>query len=644
MSTNQVNASRRTFVKLSAASMAALMLQGSGFALADESMAQELKFTPGTYSALAEGKNEPFEVEVTFSEDAITEISIPGHAETRYISDMALEKIPSQIVEYQSLNIDSVTGATITSNAIMTAVRDCVEQAGGATEVLEEAQGPEQSTETVELDADLVVIGAGASGMAAAVASALNGAKSVIVFEKTSNMGGNCMVSGGFFVYPAAPDELRPEMTDGLRNHFERVLENAAELGISPDAIAAVQQDYDDYYAAGNTRVYDSLDFYAIDQAILSQHLDLEVMRKQGEIAHNYAEWLTELGFNWRACMPIAGFQWPNWSACADTPLGTGEGFFDIERKVIEENNLPVTLLPLTPANELIVEDGRVVGAKGVSDDGTTYVVHASTGVILASGGYAGNADMIKELDTYWGFEEDDIIPTTNAYGHTGDGIHMATTAGAALEGCELTMMLPYADLKDFSSKTAIGDAGNILIVNSEGRRYVDETADRYTLTKAMMQQTNQIGWTVVAGNTCLFEGDRTSQGVRIDTLIERGQLFKGETIAELAEACGMDPAVLEETVATYNAYAEAGVDKEFGRVSFNENSPLLEPPYYASPRTWAAHITEGGLIVDEDYRVLDTKGTPIEGLYAIGEVVNQQAGIGVMGDGLNLAKKLFTA
>ena len=224
-------------------------------------MAQELKFTPGTYSALAEGKNEPFEVEVTFSEDAITEISIPGHAETRYISDMALEKIPSQIVEYQSLNIDSVTGATITSNAIMTAVRDCVEQAGGATEVLEEAQGPEQSTETVELDADLVVIGAGASGMAAAVASALNGAKSVIVFEKTSNMGGNCMVSGGFFVYPAAPDELRPEMTDGLRNHFERVLENAAELGISPDAIAAVQQDYDDYYAAGNTRVYDSLDF-----------------------------------------------------------------------------------------------------------------------------------------------------------------------------------------------------------------------------------------------------------------------------------------------------------------------------------------------------------------------------------------------
>ena len=145
-------------------------------------------YTPGTYSATVTGMKE-MTVTVTFDADAITDIQLE-HEETPGIGVPVCDTMPGQIIELQGLGIDAVSGATLTSNAILEGVADCVEQAGGDVEALKAVKPEVVKEADEELTADVVVIGAGGAGMAAAV-TANQAGKSVIVIEKTASMGGN---------------------------------------------------------------------------------------------------------------------------------------------------------------------------------------------------------------------------------------------------------------------------------------------------------------------------------------------------------------------------------------------------------------------------------------------------------------------
>lgn len=636
--------SRRGVIRLSAAGLAAMVIGGNGIGMrelwADQS---EQMYTPGTYEAIAHGKWMPFEVRTTFDEHSIVSVDIGEHHETGYITDSTFEELPAAIVQNQSLSIDTVTGATITGYAILEAVADCVRQAGGDPEALKASQAIGDSDEVVEIDTELVIAGAGAAGMACAVAAVQQGAKDVIVLEKTSNMGGNALVSGGFLGYPCAPQDIRPQMTDGLRDYFASVLDYAKEHGVDPAFVQAVQDEYDEYYAAGNTTVFDSIDFYALDQ-MMGVGTDYKVTKARAGAFIEFNEWLTSLGYEWGVCTPIAGFPYPRWSRCAWTSGDTASGVFDTYSGAIDEANMPIMLMPLTPAKELMVEDGKVVGIVAVAEDGTTYKIRSSKGVVLATGGYSGNSDLIHELDTYWGFEPDAYIPTDNTYGHTGDGLLMAVEAGAQGDTVGLTMCLSFVDPVDMSVQTNIADADKVMSVNCEGRRYVNEAADRYTLSAAMMAQPGQMGFNISSGDNTVVVDGCNANGFPIDWLVERGSAYVADSLSELAQLCGFDEEVFASTVETYNKAVENGLDEEFGRAVFAPDCVIKTPPFYAVPRAWCAHITIGGVAVDEGCRALTPRGSVVDGLYCVGEVANQQAGITVMGDAYALARNIFSA
>lgn len=176
--------------KLTAALLVFLMMVMTG--------AMALAYTEGTYTATAQGNNGPVTVSVTFSADAITDVTVVEHSETAGLSDRPIAEIPAAIVENQSLAVDTVSGATNSSNAILTAVADCVAQAGGDVEALKAVAVEKAPVEDVEATYDVVVLGGGGAGLTASITAAQNGAK-VILVEKAGSLGGNTLIAGQGF-------------------------------------------------------------------------------------------------------------------------------------------------------------------------------------------------------------------------------------------------------------------------------------------------------------------------------------------------------------------------------------------------------------------------------------------------------------
>ena len=189
--------------------------------------------------------------------------------------------------------------------------------------------------------------------------------------------------------------------------------------------------EYDDYYAAGTTKVFDSMKYAALDYR-LTDGVTIEHWLNYTTMLANYDTWLSEIEFPWKPLIGIVGVPWPRWSSAEGGHCG--DGFFDTYTKTIDAENLPIQIMSLTAANELITDGKKVVGVVGVCDDGTTYNVSSDRGVILATGGFSGNSEMLLDYNMTWDWEGKTALNTTNAYGHTGDGIAMALSADAQLD------------------------------------------------------------------------------------------------------------------------------------------------------------------------------------------------------------------
>ena len=643
---NQANVSRRAFVRAGSAAVASAALFGVAGCSPQLSDTDETPnavpgalFTAGTYTATGNGRKGDITVELTCSDTAIESVAITDHGETERIAAPAFEKIPADIVEFQSLGVDTVTGATLSSMGVLTAVEECVRQAGGDVSALKSAPTRELSTDTVELDCDLAVVGAGISGMAAALAAAQHGAK-VVVFEKSSSMGGNALVSGGFLEYVNAPAELRAETNDGYNQIFQEILDFNREDGTDPAAIEAVQKQWDDYYAEGNTKLFCSTEFQAMQLHMLEgntfDYFDAYTKDVAGGVA-----WLDEMNYPWMPLCAIPGYNWPYFSNSTEDV--NGEGYFNLFEREME--GLDLQILFATPAEELIVENGKVTGAKGTCTDGTSYTVHAKDGVIIASGGYAENQEMLKEHDKMWNWDQLSTFHCDNNYGHTGDGIRMAMDAGAAFEELPFNQMIfPFVDTVLFMTETTVGTTNESLYVNKEGKRFCDESGSRTDMTVALMNQTDGVGFQVVDHDSSMITDGHTHTNMDVEYAIEKGILYRADTLEELADLMGVDKATFMQTVKDYNTMASTYEDPEFGRASFGPNALLDTPPFYASPRTWAMHITLDGLAVDNEHRALDAAGKPIEGLYAVGEAACGGRGVSSLGSGYALAARIYGA
>lgn len=602
-----------------------------------------LTFTPGTYTATGDGKFGPIEVSATFTEDALTDISFGNHEETERVSDRAFAEIPSVILEQQALGVDTVTGCTLTSMAIVSAVTDCVQQAGGDVAAMEKNyQPPALSTEVVDLECDFVIAGAGAAGMGAAVGAAQAGASKIIVLEKGSNVGGNALVSGGYLEYVHAPAALRVPMSDELTRQLEADLANPIASEIPADELQKIKDKYAAWQASGDDTLFDCEELMALQECLLYGPEGYYESLDFAQCVSAFDAFLDENGFAWKPCIGIVGYPWPHWSAPDDGFCG--QGYFNFFDKQIDENDYPVEVMLNTPVTELLKEGDKVVGFVAVAEDGTTYRVRANRGALLATGGFSGNPDMLREYNTLWPWDEGTTLMTTNVYGHHGDGIKLAQAEGAELALMDSLMMFPFADVKNGCDETTVGADTDCLLVNAKGERFIDETLDRYTMTEALMQQPDAMLFLISDKDTSRVEGEYSYYGRSIQRLIDQGQLYRADTLEELAQQMGCDPATLKATVERYNDIARSGEDPDFGRMIFTPDSPIENPPFYASPRTWAAHITEGGVVTDETACVLREDGTPIEGLYAAGEITVGMSGVSSMALGYACGTGLFSA
>lgn len=529
-------------------------------------------FTAGTYQATVQAHNGDLSVEVVVDEETIQSVVILDHNESVGIADGAIERIPLMIVESQSLAVDTISGATITSNAIIAAVTEALKQAGGDIAKLSIKNPIEtQKGETEVHTADVIIIGGGGAGLAAAVSAHQNGA-SVIVLEKMSRLGGNTILAGGAF---NAVDPVRQKaqgIEDSTDKHFQQTMEGGDNKGNPVLVRILVDNAYD---------------------AIV---------------------WLEELGMKFNdEVFTVLGGMWPR-AHKPSTPLGTG--FISTYENYIA-NNEGITVLLNTTALELIVEEGRVVGVKAEDLD-SDVILNANNGVIMATGGFSSNSAMLEKYNEVWPSLAN--AKTTNHPGATGDGLVMAEAIGASLIGLSDIQLLPMGDPITGSLRGNIEQGvENRIFVNKEGNRFVDEGARRDVMTRALMEQTDSWLWIVLDAKNYPTKDTKNNFNETIDDLITQGRAFKGDTLEELAEQIGVDAENLKKAVEEFNQAVASGKPDAFGRTLFG--APIDTPPYYAAARIPTVHHTMGGIEINEFTQVLNTEGEIIPGLFAAGEV-----------------------
>lgn len=549
-------------------------------------------FTAGTYTATEKGNNDDVTVSVTFSKDKIETIEVTDHKETQGIGTTAIESIPEKIVNTQSLNIDVVGGATVTSNALLAAITSCVEQAGGDVEALKNVatdNGAEKEEKTLE--ADVIIVGGGAAGMTACIRAEELGLN-VILVEKMSFMGGAVSISGGNQVV--------------MGSNMQK------EAGVTEDTVASMVEDF--MANGANLNVPELLTLYA-------------------ENVGTTSDWLQEKGVTFdteSGLHKLAEYSYDRELAYT----GSGAGAAQNMRNAIADTDAQVLLN--TRANELIVDEaGAVIGVKA-SDDNTNYTLNAKA-VLLATGGYGNNKDLLNEemqSALYYG-------PASS----TGDGIIMATAEGidAATRLMEFGKRYPNGvEVSEGIAKSTIG--GNItawtmsaILVNAEGHRVVNEKASNRTILEAELQQTNQMLYLLMDEETfSVWKTKLSGAGISeadVDSyLANNGSttpvFAHADTLEELAAIVNMDGEVLKATVEKYNGYVQNGVDEEFGRSAEFMTMLIGEGPYYLVEQKPRFATTMGGLVVNPALEVENTAGNVISGLYAAGEVAG-----GVMGD-----------
>lgn len=571
-------------------------------------------FKAGTYANEVDGYGGKIKVETTFTDKEIVKVEILENSETPGIGSTAIEQLPSEIVEYQSLGVDTVSGATITSAAIIEAVSKAVEEAGGDVESLKNAPVNKSEGEAVIKETDVVVIGGGGAGLAAAVSAADNGAK-VILVEKTAALGGNTVRAGGPYnaVDPARQAKVGPADKASMQKAWELTKvepknERHAEL------MEELKADLQAYENGLKDSLFDSLALHKLQTYAGGDYAGkLEFVEKLVDESLPISEWMAENGVQWTdEITTVPGGLWPR----AHLPVNAA-GYDYIKASEDTARELGVEILLNSPATELIIEDGAVVGIKGTSN-GQDMEIRSKV-VIIATGGFAANVDMRKEYVP----SLTENLPTTNSPAIVGDGIKMAEAANASLVGMEYIQSLPLGNPKDGTLNGWIGGAGveYYYQVNKEGKRFMAEDGRRDTMTNALLAQTDAMSYVISSANNDvdLNETGKNIWGDDVEKLVEDGIVFRADTIEELAEQIGVDPKVLRETHDTFNSYVAAGKDDDFGRTLFGK--PIDKAPFYASPRVPTVHHTMGGLEIDLETHVLDKNGERIPGLLAAGEV-----------------------
>lgn len=586
--------------------LALVMLLGLGSIAKTEALPAGT-FTPGTYEGTANGFGGALTVDVTLSSDFIESVEVAEQAETVGIGDKAIEMLPDAIVAAQSTQVDTVTGATVTSQAIIDATNAALAVAGvDPASLIPIAQEKSGVKEDIELSADIVVIGAGGAGMTAAIVAAGEG-RSVILLEKEAMSGGNTTRSTGGMNATGTSYQDELEFTEGAG--VEKTISDArANYGDAlGDLIDTVEQQYSDYLA-NPEGYFDTVELFMLDTLVggrnINNHTLVQVLTSQS--ADGIA-WLSEIGADLTSVGSFGGASVKRIHRPVNAEgrtVAVGSYLVPILTQNVDDLDL-IDIHYGTPATGLIYEDGAVTGV--IASSATAEYTITARAVVIATGGFGANAEM------YTAYQPNlEGFVTTNAPGATGDGIIMAQAIGAATVDMEQIQIHPTVEQSTSALITEGLRGDGAILVNANGERFVDEVGTRDVVSAAEIAQPGSFAWLVI--DQKMVDASSVIAGY-----ITQGLTVQGDTYEALAGAMEVDPVTFAATMASWNTSVEAKQDDAFGRTSFA--NALDAAPYYAIRVAPGVHHTMGGLRINESTEVLSADGAPIPGLYAAGEV-----------------------
>ena len=395
------------------------------------------------------------------------------------------------------------------------------------------------------------------------------------------------------------------------------------DFGKYADTLRTLKAQINEYLAGDTSKMFDSEEFHMIQTYLGGKRQDKEGNWIEGDfdlintLIHRSLDtfkWAKSLGgkFSDVLTSPV-GSMWLR----GHNPEDKKQIFDALSDFVLKQSDKNEIMLE-TRAEELLVENGKVVGIKATKVDGTEVVLHANKGVILTTGGYGANAKLAAEYNKYWPSIPLDM-KTTNVATATGDGIIMARAVGANLVGMEFIQLMPTANEKTGALTDGLLVAPqNYIFVNKEGKRFIDEYAERDTLAFAALEQPGEMFYTIADQDMAMTSQNRPTQEM-IDKMVEDGIIYRADTLEGLAEIIGCDPQTFIDEINKYNSYVDNEKDPDFGKPVFEMK--VLNGPFYACPAKPAIHHTMGGIQINTNAEVIDTKGNVIPGLYAAGEV-----------------------
>ncbi|MBR7074010.1 MAG: FAD-binding protein [Oscillospiraceae bacterium] len=633
--------SRRDFLKGSLAGAASLAMAGIGLSAVKNTAHAAGIYTPGTYSATADGMG-TVTVTATFDENSITEILLDVSGETPSIGQAAKDELISQVMAAQSAEIDGVSSATITSTAVKTALKNCIAQAKGEAVnsgsvkpqvasdgafILKDITADDVNASAVELDpitsfakevdVDVVVAGAGASGVIAAVRAAELGATvAVLQKEAVAVSQGNC--SSAIIKSGSTEGGLKKWLTFATAVNCWRNNRKLLEAYIerSEEALHFVCE------KSGITEETEWKNKYGVTKYQDTSAVFTGVWH-DGTQSYDFGDEKVEVFAPW----------------FGPKPGNYGSLVSGILKDAQEEYGDKLQVYFSTPIVQLVKDaDGTIIGCVGKDIDGN-YIKFNAKSVILATGAYENNATMVRRFCP-------DIEKFDKKVVHrTGDGNILAIEAGGCMEPVAHSRVM-----HDFDAGL-MWDEPPDLIVNMNGERFIDEEVDMAYISNALRwqpgfkgenmdpehQESGSLGWYCQIYDNDYMEYangpvpdfvmarylKEEDPSLHVSVFPELIDTFRADTIEELAEKLGLPVEKTVETFNRYNELCEKGEDEDFGKPAKYLHA-FKTAPFWGIRRHIRCSSITAGVLSDEYGRVTTEEGEVIKGLYAVGNLGGQ--------------------
>ena len=556
---------------------AVAMVFAVGFAAA--SMA-----APVTAEGTGVGKHGDITVAVTFDAGKIQDIKIVKNAENPILAKKVFTDLKDQVVALSSTDVDLISGATFSAKGFIDAVNDAAKKAGVTLAKADKKALKKAARELPKTsNYDVVVIGAGGAGFSAAI-TARNAGANVVLLEKMPAVGGNSLISGAEM--NVAKNWVQPK------------------LGINDDSPELHAQDtFKGGDGKGDMKVINVMTHEALDAAKWCR--DYLGVRFEDDNLFFFGGHSRK-----RALIPVGH---------------TGTEFIAKFQAKADELGIPV--ITNMKAEELIKDkDGRVVGVKATMD-GSEYTFNAKGGVVLATGGFGANPEMVKKYNP----KIDERFKTTDAPGSTGEALYMAERAGAELVNMGYIQTYPICDPISGAIEL-IADArfDGAIMLNQEGKRFVEELQRRDVLSEAILNQTGRYCWVLWNDKIGSISNTVKAHANEYEAFTKQGIMTTCDDLKCIADFTKIPFDQLQKTVKRVSDMAGKGNDKDF-----NHRAGLMDMQqgkYYVIKAVPSTHHTMGGVRINEKAEALTAEGKVIPGLWAAGEVTGVTHGTNRLG------------